>query len=124
VFLSFRFFRSFVQSFLILLFSYPFISVFLNYRKILPGLCFDGEHKRLLSGSLDHHVKVYDLQSYQVVHDFKYTAPVLSVAASVRNQLFSLCSKINQVYAAGQLAVGGRPCLRVPGNPASRRHPG
>ncbi len=55
-----------------------------NFTNPTPGLCFDGEHKRLLSGSLDHHVKVYDLTSYEVVHSLKFPAPVLSVAVGVR----------------------------------------
>jgi U3 small nucleolar RNA-associated protein 15 len=37
---------------------------------------------RLLSGALDGHVKVYDLDTFQVAYAFKYPAPVLAVAVA------------------------------------------
>eukprot|EP00051_Salpingoeca_urceolata_P021508 m.338930 g.338930 ORF g.338930 m.338930 type:complete len:458 (-) comp19811_c0_seq32:10-1383(-) len=53
-----------------------------NHQKTVTSLCFDGRQTRLLSGSLDRQVKVYDITTYNVVHSFKYTDPVLSVAVS------------------------------------------
>ena len=37
---------------------------------------------RLLTGSLDGHVKVHELDSFKVTHSAKYPGPVLSVAMS------------------------------------------
>lgn len=45
------------------------------------GLASDG--KRLLSGSLDQRVKVYDVNTYAVVHSLDYPAPVLCLAVAV-----------------------------------------
>jgi U3 small nucleolar RNA-associated protein 15 len=41
---------------------------------------------RLLSGSLDGHVKVYDIDTFQVTHASKYPAPVLSLGLSSNNK--------------------------------------
>ncbi|KAF9903291.1 snoRNA-binding rRNA-processing protein [Lobosporangium transversale] len=53
-----------------------------NHQKTVTSLCFDNSHSRLLTGSLDQHVKIYNVQDYSVVHSVKYPAPVLSVALS------------------------------------------
>ncbi|KAF7721902.1 snoRNA-binding rRNA-processing protein [Apophysomyces ossiformis] len=53
-----------------------------NHQKTITSLCFDGSASRLVTGSLDHHVKIYNVQDYKVVHSVKYPAPVLSVALS------------------------------------------
>ena len=57
--------------------------VLANHQKTVTSLCFDGEYTRLLAGSLDQHVKIYNVQDYKVVHSVKYPAPILSVALSV-----------------------------------------
>ena len=38
--------------------------------------------RRVITGGLDGHVKVYDTTSWQVVHGIKYPAPILSLAIS------------------------------------------
>lgn len=55
---------------------------FSNHQKTITSLCFNGNCSRLLSGSLDHHVKIYDIATYKVLHGIKYTAPVMSMALS------------------------------------------
>ncbi|KAJ7365692.1 snoRNA-binding rRNA-processing protein [Desmophyllum pertusum] len=55
---------------------------FSNHQKTITSICFDGEHRRLLSGSLDRHVKIYDIQDYTVVHSMDYPSPILSLAVS------------------------------------------
>jgi hypothetical protein len=37
-----------------------------------------------MSGALDGHVKVYDLQTFGMVYGMKYPSPILSMACSVR----------------------------------------
>jgi U3 small nucleolar RNA-associated protein 15 len=49
-------------------------------------MAFDGERKRLLTGGLDHMVKVYDVEDWKVVHTMRYPAPILSLAVSVSPQ--------------------------------------
>lgn len=53
-----------------------------NHQKTITCMTFDGSKTRLLTGSLDHHVKVYDLTDFKVAHSVKYPAPVLSIGMS------------------------------------------
>ncbi|NWS40890.1 UTP15 protein, partial [Probosciger aterrimus] len=54
-----------------------------NHHKTVTCLCLNSSGQRLLSGSLDRHVKIYSTTSYKVVHSFSYAAPILSLALSV-----------------------------------------
>ncbi|KAG1145207.1 hypothetical protein G6F37_005593 [Rhizopus arrhizus] len=53
-----------------------------NFQKTVTSMCFDGAASRLVTGSLDQHIKIYDVQDYKVVHSVKYPAPILSVGLS------------------------------------------
>jgi U3 small nucleolar RNA-associated protein 15 len=53
-----------------------------NHQKTITSLAFTSSGSRLLSGSLDQMVKVWDVSSFKVVHTMRYSAPVLSVAIS------------------------------------------
>lgn len=55
-----------------------------NHQKSVTCLAFDSSASRLLSGGLDHMVKVYDISTYKVVHTMRYPASVLCLAVSVR----------------------------------------
>lgn len=55
---------------------------FANHAKTITCLTTDVEGSRLLSASLDGHVKVYDVQSYDVVHSLRFSGPLLSVGLS------------------------------------------
>lgn len=78
---------------------------FSNHQKTITSICFDGGHERLLSAGLDksvllllgyslyelfycRQVKVYSVQDYRVLHSMSYPAPVLSMAMSVRQELW------------------------------------
>jgi len=67
-----------------------------NHQKTVTCLTFDGANgagkRRLLSGGLDQMVKVYDVADWKVVHTMRYTAPILSIAISVRIVLLSSVS--------------------------------
>jgi U3 small nucleolar RNA-associated protein 15 len=54
-----------------------------NHQKTITCLAHDTAYTRILTGSLDHHVKVYDVGNYNVMHSIKYTNPILSLALSV-----------------------------------------
>jgi U3 small nucleolar RNA-associated protein 15 len=56
-----------------------------NHQKTVTALAFDANAGRLLTGGLDHMVKVYDVSVYKVVHTMRYPAPVLCLAVSVRS---------------------------------------
>jgi U3 small nucleolar RNA-associated protein 15 len=54
-----------------------------NHQKTVTALTLTAKGDRLLTGSLDHMVKIYDVSTYQVVHTMRYLAPVLCLAISV-----------------------------------------
>ena len=54
-----------------------------NHQKTVTALTFNANANRLLTGSLDQMVKVYDVSSYKVVHTMRYPAPLLCLAISV-----------------------------------------
>lgn len=54
-----------------------------NHQKTITSLAFDADAGRLLTGGLDHMVKVYDVSSYKVVHTMRYPAAILCLGVSV-----------------------------------------
>ncbi|KIJ70519.1 hypothetical protein HYDPIDRAFT_172320 [Hydnomerulius pinastri MD-312] len=54
-----------------------------NHQKTITSLAFDANAGRLLTGSLDQMVKVYDITDYKVVHTMRYPAAVLCLAISL-----------------------------------------
>ena len=54
-----------------------------NHQKTVTALAFNADASRVLTGSLDQMVKVYDVGTYRVVHTMRYPAPVLCLAVSV-----------------------------------------
>lgn len=53
-----------------------------QHHKTITSLRLASNNKRLLSGSLDRHVKIYDLSTYKVVHTLDYPNAVLSLGVS------------------------------------------
>ncbi|KAF9534284.1 WD40-repeat-containing domain protein [Crepidotus variabilis] len=53
-----------------------------NHQKTVTALALNAKGDRLLTGSLDQMVKVYDVSNYKVVHTMRYPAPVLCLAIS------------------------------------------
>ncbi|ELR15292.1 U3 small nucleolar RNA-associated protein 15 family protein [Acanthamoeba castellanii str. Neff] len=56
-----------------------------NHQKAITTLAFNADGSRLISGSLDQHLKIYDVVDYSVVHTIKYNAPILCSALSPDN---------------------------------------
>ncbi|KAM6930437.1 U3 small nucleolar RNA-associated protein 15 homolog [Xenentodon cancila] len=50
-----------------------------NHHKTVTCLALSSNGQRLLSASLDRHVKVYNTTTYKVVHNFDYSASILSL---------------------------------------------
>ncbi|XP_002167466.1 U3 small nucleolar RNA-associated protein 15 homolog isoform X1 [Hydra vulgaris] len=59
---------------------------FSNHQKTITSLCFNGDYTRLLSGSLDRHVKVYDIEDYSLVANIDYPSPILAMDISADSQ--------------------------------------
>ncbi|KAJ1526723.1 hypothetical protein ONE63_008303 [Megalurothrips usitatus] len=57
-----------------------------QHHKTVTCLALASGNKRLLSSSLDRHVKIYDISNYQVVHTLDYPNALLSVAASADDE--------------------------------------
>jgi U3 small nucleolar RNA-associated protein 15 len=58
-----------------------------NHQKTITSLAFDANASRLLTGGLDHMVKVYDVSSYKVVHTMRYPAAILCLGVSVSRRM-------------------------------------
>lgn len=52
---------------------------------------------KLLSGSLDRHVKIYDIQNYQIVHSVSYPSPILCMAMAQDASVFVVGSETGLV---------------------------
>jgi U3 small nucleolar RNA-associated protein 15 len=61
-----------------------------NHQKTVTSLAFNANASRLLTGGLDHMVKVYDISNYNVVHTMRYSSPIMCLALSVRRSILNL----------------------------------
>lgn len=55
-----------------------------QHHKTITCVHLASDGKRLVTGGLDRHAKIYDVQSYQVVHTLDFPSPVLSLGITVR----------------------------------------
>ena len=62
------------------------LHTFSNHQKNITSLALNEGATRLLSGGLDGHVKIYNLQLLQVRHGIKYKSPILSVNMTKDNK--------------------------------------
>lgn len=62
------------------------LHTFNNHQKFVTSLCLDGTSSRVLSAGLDGHVKIYSLQTLQVVHGMKFGSPLVSMAMPADNK--------------------------------------
>ncbi|GAB6019900.1 hypothetical protein CHUAL_001435 [Chamberlinius hualienensis] len=53
-----------------------------THHKLITCLSFASQYKKILSGSLDRHVKIYDTSTYQVCHTLESPSPILSLGIS------------------------------------------
>lgn len=58
---------------------------FSSHQKTITSIGLDGTGTRLLTGSLDGHLKIYDLKTYEVTHGFKYKSALLAFGMSPTN---------------------------------------
>ncbi|XP_048449046.1 U3 small nucleolar RNA-associated protein 15 homolog isoform X2 [Rhincodon typus] len=57
-----------------------------NHHKTVTCLCLNSSGQRLLSGSLDRHVKIYSTSTYKVVHSLDYATAILSLALAPEDE--------------------------------------
>ncbi|XP_059500780.1 U3 small nucleolar RNA-associated protein 15 homolog [Stegostoma tigrinum] len=57
-----------------------------NHHKTVTCLCLNSSGQRLLSGSLDRHVKIYSTSTYKVVHSLDYAAAILSLSLAPEDE--------------------------------------
>lgn len=57
-----------------------------QHHKTITCLRLASDNKRLLSGSLDRHVKIYDISNYKVVHTLDYPNAILSLGVSKNDE--------------------------------------
>lgn len=55
-----------------------------QHHKTITCLKIASNGRRILSGSLDRHVKIYDSGTYKMVHSLDYPNSILSLGVSVR----------------------------------------
>ena len=60
-----------------------------QHHKTVTCLRFASDAKRLVSASLDHHVKIYDLKNFEVLSKLAYSSPILSLGIAVRTFNYS-----------------------------------
>ncbi|KAK8757783.1 U3 small nucleolar RNA-associated protein 15 homolog [Amblyomma americanum] len=58
-----------------------------QHHKTVTCLKLASDGQRLLSGSLDRHVKVFDVATYQVVHTLDFPCPILSMDISPQDKV-------------------------------------
>ncbi|KAI9906970.1 hypothetical protein PsorP6_003562 [Peronosclerospora sorghi] len=91
------------------------IHSFSSHQKTITSLGLDGTGTRLMSGSLDGHLKIYDLKSFKLSHGFKFKSGVLDFGMSPTN---------GHVFAGtvdGILSVRRRKCKRSEQNDVKTR---
>lgn len=58
-----------------------------QHHKTVTCLRMASNGKRLMSSGLDHHINVYDIATYEKVHNFDYSNAVLSVGIAPKNEI-------------------------------------
>ncbi|XP_055380484.1 U3 small nucleolar RNA-associated protein 15 homolog [Condylostylus longicornis] len=66
------------------------LTKFSPHHKTITCLKLASNGKRILSGGLDRHVKVFDVASYKIVHNFDFPNSILSFGVSPNDQTFAV----------------------------------
>lgn len=80
-----------------------------NHQKTVTALAFNSTGDRLLTGSLDQMVKVYDISTYKVVHTMRYPAPVLCLSISVREYAVTVIIKTDS-FTSLTIRISSEAC--------------
>ncbi|KAF1782280.1 U3 small nucleolar RNA-associated protein 15, C-terminal [Phytophthora cactorum] len=80
---------------------------FSSHQKTITSLGLDGTGTRLMSGSLDGHLKIYNLKTYELAHGFKYKSGVLAFGMSPTNSHLLLRTEQNDIKTRQAIIRGG-----------------
>jgi len=80
-----------------------------QHHKTITCLRFASHSKRLVSGSLDRHVKIYDMANFEVIQTLDYSSPILSLAISPKDRTVTVG------MSDGIIAISRREEDTVPG---------
>lgn len=83
-----------------------------NHQKTVTALAFNSTGDRLLTGSLDQMVKVYDVSTYKVVHTMRYPAPVLCLSISVRKYAVTVVIR-SDLFISLTIRISSEACPMV-----------
>ncbi|KAL1117538.1 hypothetical protein AAG570_003854 [Ranatra chinensis] len=61
-----------------------------QHHKSITSICLASNGSRLLSASLDRHVKIYDVSTYKVVHNIDHPNSILSLGVSANDETLAL----------------------------------
>ncbi|XP_056395846.1 U3 small nucleolar RNA-associated protein 15 homolog [Hyla sarda] len=89
-----------------------------NHHKTVTSLCLSSSGQRLLSGSLDRHVKIYSTMNYKVVHSFDYATSILSLALAPDDEMI-VVGMTNSVLSVKHR----KPEERKSNEPVVKKHP-
>ncbi|KAM4049950.1 U3 small nucleolar RNA-associated protein 15 homolog [Anomaloglossus baeobatrachus] len=89
-----------------------------NHHKTVTSLCLSGSGQRLLSASLDRHVKVYSTMNYKVVYSFDYAASILSLALAPDDEMI-VVGMTNSVLNVKHRKLEEKK----PNEPPQKKHP-
>ncbi|XP_063221624.1 U3 small nucleolar RNA-associated protein 15 homolog [Bacillus rossius redtenbacheri] len=90
-----------------------------QHHKTITCLALASGNKRLLSGSLDRHVKIYDIASFQAVHTLHYPAAVLSLGVSAGDETV-VAGMVDGLVSISQRQEDARPTKRERRKPSYR----
>jgi len=82
---------------------------FSNHQKTITTLKFDDQCERLFSGSLDRHVKIYNMQDYSLLAHIEYPSPILALDVSKDT------NHLTVGMADGAISLRHRPKPKTPG---------
>ncbi|KAL0978929.1 hypothetical protein UPYG_G00177960 [Umbra pygmaea] len=89
-----------------------------HHHKTVTSLCLGSNGQRLLSASLDRHVKIYNTTNYKVVHNYDYATSILSLGLApddksvVVGMTDGILSVKHQKSPEEKKEVGGKPKRR------------
>nr|XP_042910481.1 U3 small nucleolar RNA-associated protein 15 homolog isoform X2 [Parasteatoda tepidariorum] len=90
------------------------VTEIVQHHKTITSLCFNSDGKRLLSGSLDRHVKIYDVTSYEVVHTLDYPSPILSIAVSPEEDKVVAIGMADGLFSLRHRKADKEPVVKKP----------
>lgn len=96
----------------------------MHHHKTVTCLHLASDNKRLMSGSLDRHVKVYDISTYQAVHTIDYTSPILALGISKTDSTVVIGTVDGLVSIRRREEEPNKPAIKKKRNRVSYRNAG